>query len=315
MGKFKDIDQSNEEKKEAGHMVRLVRTAFESLERRYNNQSLVDGVPTGFTSFDRLIGGLRPGYLYVFSGRPGEGKTSAVLSIVRNAVFRGRACVKFFSTVQDAATICEHLLCAEAKVDRRRVRSGTMSDHDWTKLTKAGGQAASTGRKLNVTWHSWLPLSDVRQLATDFFLDREGDEPRVLIIDKYHSLIFGDRIEDGAQNRAHEQFKITLELRALARELNCAIVLVCDINKSFEAREVRDRRPMLQDLRDHSGALESYADVVTTLYSCPSEDSNGVRIVDFWVTAHREGPQDAVRMAFLPTFGAYENIDEAPKEQ
>jgi len=238
----------------------LVKNAFANLAGRFEANRNIVGLRTGFDSLDQQTLGFLPGEIVVIGSRPGLGKTTFATNIIRSVGLNSKQSCILFSTDHTPEEIVTRILCAEAKVHQVRFRTGKMSEQDWARMTRISGLLSEA--RIHIYHKTWLSLSDIRNECLSAFEDAE--QRGVVIIDKFHSLVFGDMPADGAQNRAQEQFKILLELKQLAIELKAPIIILDDINKGLEAR--LDKRPMLSDLRDNSGVLEAYADWVLLLY-------------------------------------------------
>lgn len=278
-----------------------IRRIFINTESRFERGDGTNGLQTGIAELDLLTSGFQAGELIVISGRPAIGKTSFLLGIARhNSIHLKRSGV-LFSTHHHTEELVIRMLAAEARVDGLKVRRGSLMEKDWARLTRSAGMFAEDGRDLHLFYREWLSLSDLRREC----LDHAARAGRLdfILIDKFHSLVFGETPVDGAQNRAHEQFKIVVELRRIAREFDIPIFVVNDFNKGSEERE----GVQLRDLKDPSAALESYADTVLCLQREP-QNSSAAQFADLIVMKHLRGPRHVIRLAWVGKYSSFENL-------
>ncbi len=281
---------------------------FQQLQDNCAKDRRVTGVPTGFKDLDFVTAGFQPGELIVLAGRPGMGKTSFAMNIALHAaVTKDEHHVLFFSTDHSRDDLTSKFLAIEARVDISRLRMPTtLQEQDWKHLQRAAGSLHDC--KLDTHHSSWLSVGEVREkIARAKDAERS---PRLVIIDKFYSLIIGNEPQEGSNNRTNEQFQIVIELKKIAKEFGCAILLLADINKSMEARD--SRTPKLVDIKDGSAALESYADQVLLIYRNPyiGEANEGELVLA--KSRSWETPA-AIKLAFHGRFGKW--LDFAYEEK
>lgn len=278
---------------------------FERLEQAGASGRRVMGLETGLRDLDALIAGLGSGQLILVAARPAMGKSSAALAWahhVARAVRAQRKAVLFFSLEMPRQELSTRLLCAEARVDQSRVRSGLLTHDDMTAMT--GAASALYELPLLIDDAGGCSLLDVAARARDVKL-RQG---LALIVIDYLQLMKASRAMD---SREREVSEISRGLKELAKELDVPIVALSQLNRGPEARSSKDKRPQLSDLRE-SGALEQDADVVIFIYrdEVYNRQTEDRGIAEFIVAKQRNGPADTVRARFVGALTKFENLAE-----
>lgn len=284
---------------------------FQQLQDHCVKDRRVTGVPTGYKDLDFVTAGFQPGELIVLAGRPGMGKTSFAMNIALHAaVARGEHHVVFFSTDHTREDLTSKFLAMEARVDISRLRMPTtLQEQDWKHLQRAAGELHDC--KIDTHHSSWLAVSEIREKIQKA---KEAERsPHLVIIDKFYSLIIGNEPQEGSNNRTNEQFQIVIELKKIAKEFGCAILLLADINKSMEARD--SRAPKLVDVKDGSAALESYSDQVLLIYRNPyvGEANEGELVL---AKSRSWDTPAAIKLAFHGRFGKWSDFayEEKPSQ-
>ncbi|MFH8342994.1 replicative DNA helicase [Streptomyces sp. AM6-12] len=247
------------------------------------------GVPTGFTDLDSLTGGLHPGQLIVIAARPAMGKSTLALDFVRSASIKHNLPSAVFSLEADRNEIGMRLLSAEARVALHHMRSGTMTDEDWTRLARRMPDVSAA--PIYIQDGAYSNVHDLRAHCR-YLQARAGVQ--LIVVDAVHLLTYGTR---PLGSRYEEISEIARCLKLLAKELRLPIVAISTLNRSPEQRT--DKKPMINDLRD-SGALEDNADVVILLHreDAYEKDSPRAGEADFIVAKHRHGPTATITVAF-----------------
>jgi replicative DNA helicase len=279
--------------------LRLV--ADESLkviERLSERRELVTGLATGIERFDELTSGLQRGDLVVVAGRPSMGKTALALNIAQHAAVKDHRKVGVFSLEMTKEQLFLRLLCAQAKVDAHRLRTGTLSKADWTKLTLAFAQLAEAPIFIDDT--AALGILEMRAKARRLKLEKGLD----LIVVDYLQLVRG---RARYENRTQEISDISRSLKALAKELDVPLIAISQLSRAPETRG-GDHRPQLSDLRE-SGAIEQDADLVAFIFReevyRPDEENRGRATLI--IGKQRNGPIGDVDLVFLKEFTRFEN--------
>src|SRR5215471_220954 len=240
----------------------ILKKVFRSFDARFSSEGGITGVPTGFTDLDQYTAGLQPSDLIIVAARPAMGKTSFVMSVAQNAAIAfGYPCI-VFSLEMASTQLAERMLCSEARIDASLLRRGQLQRQDMTNLTVAADAIAKAPMMIDDT--PALTVNEVRARCRRWRASRElfGDRTMGLIVVDYLQLMRGQNMSKNA-NREPEISEISRGLKALAKEINCPVVALSQLNRSLEQRQ--DKRPILSDLRE-SGAIEQDADVIMFIY-------------------------------------------------
>ncbi len=275
----------------------LLGPAIEKAEELQRNGSAVTGISTGFRDLDHKLAGLHPTNLVIIAARPGMGKTALALNIAQNVALAGNT-VAIFSLEMSREEVVTRMLCANGRIDSQRLRTGRLSEADFTKLSNAAG--ALYKQNIFVDDSPGLTVTEIRAKSRRL-RRRPGLD---LVIVDYLQLMNGS----GEENRQQEIASISRSLKNLARELHVPIIALSQLNRGVEARE--DKRPRLGDLRE-SGAVEQDADVVMFIYReeyyYPERvESKG--IAEIVIAKHRQGSVGKVDMTFLPEFTLFADM-------
>lgn len=279
------------------HIKDVLTGTFERIEALYERKEQITGVPTGFAQLDRLTSGFQPSDLIVIAGRPSIGKTSLALNIAQYAGIEAKVPLVIFSLESAKEQLVERFLCSEARVDSQKLRTGFLSEDDWSRLTDAAGVLAEA--PIYIDDSANIGVLEIRAKARQ--LKAEHDI-RMAIID-YLQLMEGDRRIDTRQQQISE---ISRSLKALAKELNISVVAISQLSRAVEQRE--DKRPRLSDLRE-SGAIEQDADLVLSLYrehyySRLAADEGKAEVI---INKQRRGPTDKLPLIFISEYTRFEN--------
>lgn len=95
------------------------------------------GVPTGFTDLDALTNGLHPGQMIIIAGRPGLGKSTLGVDMIRSCSIKHERPSVLFSLEMSRREVQHRIVSAEARIGLHHIRGGHMSDSDWTRFAKA----------------------------------------------------------------------------------------------------------------------------------------------------------------------------------
>lgn len=224
----------------------LLDETLDILEARAQGPTGVTGTPTGYLDVDDLLGGLHPNALYVVGARPGMGKTSFAMGIASHAAIDQQLPCLFVSLEMSKTELTQRLLCSEARVDSTKVRTGRLADDDWARIAAASPKFGSA--RLWIDDNPQATIMDIRAKARRL-IQREG--PLGVIVVDYLQLMHG---RGNAENRQNEVAEISRGLKVLAREMECPVVALAQLNRGLEQR--LDKRPVLSDLRD-SGCLSA----------------------------------------------------------
>ena len=273
--------------------------ATKLLEKLYTEREMITGVATGFRDLDRLTSGLQSSDLVILAARPSMGKTALVLNIAQHVALHKRAHVGMFSLEMSKEQLLMRMLCAEARVDAHKVRTGYLGKDDFRKLIDTLG--ITTQAPLYIDDSSTLTVMEMRAKCRRL----KAEHGLSLIIVDYLQLMSGyGRVE----NRNQEISGISRGLKALAKELNVPVIALSQLSRAPEQRQ-GDHKPQLSDLRE-SGSIEQDADLVMFIYReevyKPSEENAG--LAELIISKQRNGPTGIVKLAFLREYTRFENL-------
>ena len=244
---------------------KILRNTFEYIERLYERKEHVTGVATGFEKLDLETSGFQPSDFIIIAGRPSMGKTAFALNIAQHVGIALHGKVLVLSLEMSSQQIVQRMLCAEAKVDSQSVRTGYLTSSDWHRLTAAAGRLSEAA--IFVDDSPGLTVLEARAKARRMKAEHGLD---MLIID-YLQLMRG---RAAMESRQQEISEISRSLKALAKELNVPVVALSQLSRAVEARQARDFKPQLSDLREcvtgdtlvvlSDGRRVSIADLVDT---------------------------------------------------
>ncbi len=246
------------------------------------------GVPTGFADLDALTNGLHAGQMVVVAARPALGKSTLALDFARAASIKSGLASVIFSLEMSRNEITMRLLSAEARVALHSMRTGQMTDDDWTRLAKRMSEVANA--PLFIDDSPNMSMMEIRAKCRRL---KQQHDLRLVIIDYLQLMSSPKRVE----NRQQEVSEMSRSLKLLAKELNVPVIAVAQLNRGPEQRT--DKKPMLSDLRE-SGSIEQDADVVILLHREDAYERESPRAgeADFIVAKHRNGPTATVTVAF-----------------
>jgi len=256
--------------------------SFDRLDELHKQAEGLRGVPTGFTDIDDTLAGLQRSNLIILAARPAVGKTSLALNIAQSLTVKYNRPVGFFSLEMSKEELVDRLLVAQADIDSWRLKTGKLSDEDFTKLSDAMGVLAEAPLYIDDT--PALSILEMRTKSRRLQVEKGLD---LLIVD-YMQLAVSRKLE----NRVQEVSEISQGLKNLAKELKIPILAVSQLSRAVEQRGTK--RPQLADLRD-SGSIEQDADVVMFLWR---EDEEDIKNVSLDVAKHRNGPLRSIKLRF-----------------
>ena len=281
-------------------MDSLVVDLLDRVEEMSQNPNDITGVPTGFYDFDRMTSGLQPGDLVVLAARPSMGKTALAINIAEHVAVNEGLPVAVFSMEMGAAQLAIRIVGSIGRIDQGHLRTGKLSDDEWPRLTEAIEKLRSISLHIDET--PGLTPSELRANARR--LARQCGKLGLIVVD-YLQLMSGSS-SDG-DNRATELGEISRGLKMLAKELQCPVIALSQLNRSVEQRT--DKRPMMSDLRE-SGAIEQDADVIMFIYRDDyyNKDSKEPGVAEVIIGKQRNGPTGTVKLAFLKPITKFESL-------
>jgi len=278
-----------------------LREVVQQIDDRFNGNATVTGVPSGLHDLDKLTSGFQPAELIILGARPSMGKTSLALNFIDNALqSKPEHSVQIYSLEMPSEALLYRLMAVLGQLDLSKLMRGALDDEDWPKLTAAISRINGYGERLVIDDASGLTPTEIRAKARRGA--RRYGHPSLIIID-YLQLMRCP----GQENRANEIGAISRGLKALAKEMNCPVIALSQLNRSLEQRP--NKRPTNADLRE-SGALEQDADVIMFVYRDevyhPQSELKG--IAELIIGKQRNGPVDSVFTSFIPHQTRFANL-------
>jgi len=246
------------------------------------------GVPTNFKDMDELLGGMQPSDLLIIAGRPGQGKSSFLLSVARNAARIHKRHIAIFSMEMSNEQLVQRLIAQETGIDSQRLRLGKLESNEWDLFAEAVEALGQTHIFLDDT--PAISPTQMRAKCRRLHLEHRLD----LVIVDYLQLMRGDY---RTENRVQEVSYISRNIKALARELNIPVLAAAQLSRAVEQRS--DKRPVLSDLRE-SGSLEQDSDIVMFIYREDKDKPDSImkNVAEIIVSKHRNGPTGSVQLVF-----------------
>ena len=256
--------------------------SFDRLDELHKQEGGLRGVATGFTDLDNATAGFQKSNLIILAARPGVGKTSLALNIAQHATVKNGKKVGFFALEMSKEEMVDRLLVNEADIDAWRLKTGKLTEEDFTKLSNAMGVLAETELYIDDT--PALSILEMRTKARRLQVEHGLD----MVIVDYLQLARSRNLE----NRVQEVSEISQGLKNLARELKIPVLALSQLSRSVESRNVK--KPQLSDLRE-SGSIEQDADVVMFLWK-EDDENNENFLLD--IAKHRNGALHSIPLFF-----------------
>ena len=276
----------------------LLQPTMDEIDAIASNGGISRGVPTGFTELDEVTNGLHGGQMIVVAARPGMGKSTLGLDFLRACSIKNRLSSVVFSLEMSKTEIVMRLLSAEAKIKLADMRSGRMSDDDWTRLARRMSEISEA--PLYIDDSPNLTMMEIRAKARRL---KQKADLRLVVIDYLQLMTSGKKVE----SRQQEVSEFSRQLKLLAKELEVPVVAMSQLNRGPEQRT--DKKPMLADLRE-SGAIEQDADMVILLHrpdAFERDDPRGGE-ADLILAKHRNGPTKTITVAHQLHLSRFTNM-------
>ncbi|KKU83823.1 MAG: Replicative DNA helicase [Microgenomates group bacterium GW2011_GWA2_47_8] len=264
-------------------------SSFDRLDELHKQAGGLRGVPTGFSDLDFRLAGMQDSNLLILAARPGTGKTAMVLNIAQHIAVREKMPVGIFSLEMSKEELVDRLLVAQADIDAWKLKTGKLTDDDFTKLSEAMGELAEAPIFIDDT--PGLNILEMRTKARRLQIEHGV---KLLVVDYLQLADSGRRFD----NRVQEVSVISQSLKNLARELRLPVLACSQLSRAVESRSTRV--PELSDLRE-SGSIEQDADVVMFLYREEQDQANwGEQIpTKLRIAKHRNGPLGEIDLIFM----------------
>jgi len=282
------------------HVEEVVKGAYEDLEALYESDSEITGLSSGYPDLDDITEGFGDEELVIVAARPGMGKTTLALNLADHMAIDHGVSAGMFSLEMSNQQLAMRLLCARAKVNKRRLKRGLMNEEGWGRLVQAAGSIQDADLLLDDT-----PALSVAEFRSKCRRMKAEYDIGAIFID-YLQLMTGT---GGHDLREQEIAEITRNLKAVAKELEIPVIALAQLNRGVENRQ--DKRPRLKDLRE-SGQIEQDADIICFIYrdEVYNEDTDDQGVAEVIVRKNREGPTGTARLRFVPEHTRFDSLAE-----
>eukprot|EP00752_Nemacystus_decipiens_P018850 g16906.t1 len=296
------IDISEDRPRDEGFLSAddLLKQAIDRIEELYESDDNITGVTTGFEQLDEKTSGWQKADLVVVAARPSMGKTAFALNMVETALLSQTGPVLVFSLEMPAHALMMRMLSSLGKIPLKHIRDGNLTGDDWDRLAKAASKLK--GRKLFIDDTPGLTPIEVRA-RTRRLAREQGENPALIMLD-YIQLM---HISGSNEGRTQEISEISRSLKQVAREFDCPLLALSQLNRGVEQRP--NKRPMNSDLRE-SGAIEQDADVILFIYRDEyyNEESPDKGIAEIIIGKQRNGEIGTCRLQFQGEYTRFNNL-------
>ncbi len=277
----------------------LLAKAVDRIDELAGSDGDLTGLSSGYKDLDEMTSGWQKSDLVIVAGRPSMGKTAFAMNLVEHAILNGDHPALVFSLEMPAESLIFRLLSSIGKIDQSKLRTGNLSEDDWPGFNDAVGKLKD--RPLFIDDSPGISPMEMRSRARRIV--REHGAIGMIVVD-YLQLM---QIKGTSENRVNEISEISRSLKLLAREFECPVIALSQLNRGLEQRP--NKRPVMSDLRE-SGAIEQDADVITFIYrdEVYNEDSPDKGIAEIIIGKQRNGPIGTVRLSYLGHFTRFENF-------
>jgi len=289
----------------------VVSASLQNIESLAQRSDDVTGVPTGYIALDKMTAGLQKEELIILAARPAVGKTAFALNIAQNVATKADQVVAIFSLEMGAESLVNRMLCAEGNIDAGHLRTGQLSEDEWSNLIMAMGTLGQS--KIFIDDTPGIRIAEIR--AKSRRLLQEQGKLGLIVID-YLQLIEGNNRE----SRQQEVSDISRQLKKLAKELKVPVIALSQLSRGVEQRQ--DKRPVLSDIRE-SGSIEQDADIVAFLYrddyyereggDDSERDEQENNVVEVIIEKNRSGARGTVKLLFKKEFNKFSSMSYMPE--
>jgi replicative DNA helicase len=272
-------------------------TEIDKMHRLSIEHTALTGTPSGFKDLDEITGGFQPGNLVILAARPSMGKSALVCNIAENASIDANSPVAVFSLEMSETELAQRFVASQARIKGDELRRGRVAEHKWPKIMEASQRLARAPMFIDDS--SDIGLLEIRAKCRRL----HQQHGLGLIIIDYIQLM---RADSRTENRVEQIGQMSRGLKILARELECPVIALSQLNRGVEQRT--DKRPVLSDLRE-SGSIEQDADLVMFIYRDEYYDRESEREgeADIIIAKHRNGSIGEVTLTFQKEYPKFLN--------
>ena len=256
------------------------------------NKDKIVGIPTGFKDIDEKTSGLQRSDLIIVAARPAMGKTAFALNIAQQSAVKAGSSVIIFSLEMSKEQLGQRLLAMQARVEMQKLKQGDLDRKDWDRITMALDELNNS--KIVIDDTPGISIMEMRNKCRRLKAEQGLD----LVVIDYLQLM---SMQGKSDNRQQEISTISRNLKLLAREMDCPVIVLSQLSRAPEQRQ--DHRPILSDLRE-SGSIEQDADIVIFLYRDDyyNENTDKPGVCEVNIAKHRSGPTDKVELTWVSRY-------------
>ena len=267
-------------------------TNIKIIDQAAQNKDKIVGIPTGFKDIDEKTSGLQRSDLIIVAARPAMGKTAFALNIAQQSAVKAGSSVIIFSLEMSKEQLGQRLLAMQARVEMQKLKQGDLDRKDWDRITMALDELNNT--KIVIDDTPGISIMEMRNKCRRLKAEQGLD----LVVIDYLQLM---SLQSKTDNRQQEISAISRNLKLLAREIDCPVIVLSQLSREPEQRQ--DHRPILSDLRE-SGSIEQDADIVIFLYRDDyyNENTEKPGVCEVNIAKHRSGPTDKVELTWVSRY-------------
>jgi replicative DNA helicase len=277
----------------------LLESTMDELDALENGTGEGEGIMSGFTELDEMTNGLRGGQMVIVAARPGVGKSTLALDMMRSAsVQQGKASV-LFSLEMSKSEVMMRVFSAEAEVPLSVMRGGKMNDTQWDKLTRRVTNIENAPIFIDDSPN--LTMTEIRAKARRL---KQKHDLGLIVVDYLQLMSSGKKVE----SRQQEVSEFSRQLKLLAKEVDVPLIAISQLNRGVESRG-DDALPKVSDLRE-SGSLEQDADIVLLISRPDAQNRDHERAgeADLILAKHRGGPIGTVQVAHQLHYSKFSDL-------
>lgn len=267
-------------------------TNIKIIDEASQNKDKIVGIPTGFKDIDEKTSGLQRSDLIIVAARPAMGKTAFALNIAQQSAVKAGSSVIIFSLEMSKEQLGQRLLAMQARVEMQKLKQGDLDRKDWDRITMALDEL--NGTKIVIDDTPGISIMEMRNKCRRLKAEQGLD----LVVIDYLQLM---SLQGKTDSRQQEISTISRNLKLLAREIDCPVIVLSQLSRAPEQRQ--DHRPVLSDLRE-SGSIEQDADIVIFLYRDDyyNENTDKPGVCEVNIAKHRSGPTDKVELTWVSRY-------------
>ena len=294
-----EIAEQGNRKQDFQNIKTLLKSTLARIDELSKSDATITGASTGYTDLDEMTSGLQKGDLIIVAGRPSMGKTTFSMNLAEYIAINDKNPVAIFSMEMPAEQLVLRMFASMGRVPLSDIRTGKIREEDWPRI----GMAVKTFGETQIFIDDTPAMSPTEIRAKARRLHREHGQLGVIVIDYIQLMQSGAK----SDNRAAEVSEISRSLKALAKELECPVIALSQLNRSLEQRP--NKRPIMSDLRE-SGAIEQDADVIMFIYrdEVYNEDTADKGMAEVIIGKQRNGAIGKVRLTFTGKYTRFDNF-------